>query len=122
MLTSASMTTWTLFHNPKCSKSREALEFLQAQSHLQLTVVEYLKETPNEATLKSLIADLTTPLETLVRTKEDEFKAAPFDVTSKEQVLQNLLETPKLLERPILHGHGKAIIGRPLENIKAALG
>lgn len=116
------MTAWTLYHNPKCSKSREALAYLQAQPDLRLTVVEYLKETLSSSNLEKLIKELTSPLESMVRTKEEDFIANPFDVTNPATVLKNLIEKPKLLERPILQGNGKAIIGRPLEKIKEALG
>lgn len=107
--------SWKLYHNPNCSKSREALAELQKRG-ITFEVVEYLK-TP--LTLNEL-SDLATQIVNfaeLVRTKEELFLQEPFDVTSQETVVKKLLEHPRLLERPILQGNGKAAIGRPLQKI-----
>lgn len=111
------MAKWKLYHNPKCSKSRQALEVLK-ESKADFEVVEYLKNPPTKQEIETLIKQLQGPLSSLVRTKEDEFSENPFDTDSEKEVIKNLLKTPKLLERPILQGNGVAVIGRPTENIE----
>lgn len=114
------MEKWILYHNPKCSKSSEALALLQSQS-TAFEVVEYLKNPPSEKDLRAIVAKLQGPLSALVRTKEEEFQSAPFDVQSEEVVIQKILQQPKLLERPLLLTPSAAVIGRPLENIEAEI-
>ncbi|WP_413580520.1 ArsC/Spx/MgsR family protein [Bdellovibrio sp. HCB288] len=104
-----------LLHNPSCSKSREAVEALRSESGLE--VRKYLENPLNEAELRELIGKLDTPVSSLVRTKESLFIEAPFDVSNAEEVIANLAEKPKLMERPILVTNSKATIGRPLEKI-----
>ncbi|MBO9667882.1 MAG: arsenate reductase family protein [Bdellovibrio sp.] len=114
------MTSWKFYHNPKCSKSREALALLDAEA-VDFKIVEYVKDPLTVAELKELIGQLNGPLEALVRTKEADFTTAPFDVNSPEEVASQLAAKPHLMERPVLQGKGHAAIGRPLENIKALL-
>ncbi|WP_413586525.1 ArsC/Spx/MgsR family protein [Bdellovibrio sp. HCB274] len=111
--------SWVLLHNSGCSKSREALESLKSVEGLQ--VRKYLDNPLKEAELRELIGKLDTPVSSLVRTKELLFLEAPFDVNDIEAVIQNLSRNPKLMERPILIGNGKATIGRPLEKITSLL-
>jgi arsenate reductase len=111
------MAKWTLYHNPKCSKSREALTLLQSKN-LDLEVIEYLKTSPDEKELKALISKLKEPISNLVRTKEPEFQESPFDLNSAEQVIRHLVRTPKLLERPVVVKDAVAVVARPLEKIE----
>ncbi|MFV8256661.1 arsenate reductase family protein [Bdellovibrio bacteriovorus] len=111
--------TWVLLHNPSCSKSREAIEALRSIEGLE--VRKYLENPLSEAELRSLIQKLGTPVSSLVRTKEALYTEAPFDVNNTEEVIQHLVNTPKLMERPILIGSKAAAIGRPFEKIQELL-
>ena len=112
------MTDLTLYHNPRCSKSRGALELLE-QRGLTPTVVRYL-ETPLDATqLHRLLDKLGISARQLLRTGEDEYKDLNLADTSlsEEQLIAAIAQHPKLMERPILETADKAIIGRPPENV-----
>lgn len=112
------MTELTLYHNPRCSKSRAALELLE-QRGLAPTVVRYL-ETPLDAKqLQRLLAKLGIRARQLLRSGEDEYKALNLADTelSESQLIAAIAEHPKLMERPILETADKAIIGRPPENV-----
>ncbi|WP_413559550.1 ArsC/Spx/MgsR family protein [Bdellovibrio sp. HCB209] len=114
------MSLWKLYHNPKCSKSREALSFLEAQE-VEFQIVEYIKDPLSFEQLTEIAAQLNGPVSSLVRANEADFVNAPFDVNSVNEVAKALSEKPHLMERPILQGKGMAVIGRPLENIQELL-
>lgn len=112
------MTDLTLYHNPLCSKSRAALEILEARG-LAPTVVRYL-DTPLEATqLRSLLGKLGLSARQLLRFGEDEYKTLNLvDASlSEEQLIAAMAAHPKLIERPILVAGDKAVIGRPPEKV-----
>ena len=112
------MTDLTLYHNPRCSKSRAALDILEARG-LAPTVVRYL-DTPLEATqLRSLLGKLGLSARQLLRSGEDEYKALNLaDASlSDEQLIAAMAAHPKLIERPILVAGDKAVIGRPPEKV-----
>lgn len=112
------MTDLTLYHNPRCSKSRSALELLEARG-LAPTVVRYL-DTPLDATqLQALLAKLGMGARQLLRSGEDEYKALGLADTSlsEAQLIAVMAAHPKLIERPILEVGDRAVIGRPPENI-----
>ena len=109
------MSHWTIYHNPRCSKSLEALALLEAAG-VKPKVIEYLKDPLSEKDLESLAAQLTPSA--LVRSKEEAFKEKPFALDSAETVARELCRRPELLERPIVVKGGKAVIGRPPENVK----
>ena len=105
----------TIYHNPRCSKSREVLEILM-QNGVETEIFEYLKVPLTKKKLKNLFAKLNCkPLE-VIRTKElvfkQKFKGMRF---TDEEWLQMLIEYPVLLERPILVSEYKAIVARPTE-------
>ncbi len=112
------MTDLTLYHNPRCSKSRAALELLQARG-LEPTVVRYLDTPPDAATLKAVLAKLGLHARALLRTGEDEYKALNLaDATlGEDQLIAAMAQHPKLIERPILIAGDKAAIGRPPEKV-----
>ncbi|MFA7902246.1 arsenate reductase (glutaredoxin) [Pseudomonas aeruginosa] len=112
------MTDLTLYHNPRCSKSRGALELLEARG-LAPTVVRYLETPPDVATLKVLLDKLGIPPRQLLRTGEDDYAQLNLaDPTlSDAQLIDAMATHPKLIERPILVVGDKAVIGRPPENI-----
>ena len=112
------MTDLMLYHNPRCSKSRGALELLEARG-LTPTVVRYLETPLDAAQLKALLAKLGLTARQLLRTGEDEYKALNLaDASlSEAQLIAAIAAHPKLMERPILETADKAIIGRPPENV-----
>ena len=112
------MTDLTLYHNPRCSKSRGALELLEARG-LTPTVVRYLEAPLDAAQLKALLAKLGLSARQLLRTGEDEYKALNLaDASlSEAQLIAAIAAHPKLMERPILETADKAIIGRPPETV-----
>ncbi|RWR00817.1 arsenate reductase [[Pantoea] beijingensis] len=113
------MANITIYHNPRCSKSRETLALLQEKS-ITPDVVLYL-ETPLTVTLlQRLLQQLGFhSARELMRTKEDAYRTLNLaDASlSEAQLLQAMVQYPKLIERPIVVAHGKARIGRPPENV-----
>ncbi|MFC6297358.1 arsenate reductase (glutaredoxin) [Pseudomonas sp. CCM 7893] len=112
------MTDLTLYHNPRCSKSRGALQLLEARG-LAPTVVRYL-ETPLDAPhLQALLNKLQISARQLLRTGEDEYSTLNLaDASlSEAQLIAAIAAHPKLMERPILETANKAVIGRPPEKI-----
>lgn len=112
------MTDLTLYHNPRCSKSRGALELLEARG-LAPTIVRYLETPPDAATLEQLLAKLGIGARQLLRTGEDDYKALELanPALSDAQLIKAMVEHPKLIERPILVAGDKAVIGRPPEKV-----
>jgi len=111
------MTDLTLYHNPRCSKSRAALELLEARG-LQPTIVRYLETPLNAAQVKALLGKLGISARQLLRSGEEEYKTLNLDASLSEQHLIDAIAAhPKLMERPILEVGDKAVIGRPPENI-----
>jgi arsenate reductase len=112
------MTELTLYHNPRCSKSRGALELLEARG-LTPTLIRYLETPPDAAQLRDLLSKLGIGARALMRTGEEEYKTLNLADTglSEEQLIAAMAAHPKLIERPILVAGDKAVIGRPPENI-----
>lgn len=112
------MTDLTLYHNPRCSKSRGALELLEARG-LTPTVVRYLETPLNAEQLHGLLGKLGISARQLLRTGEDEYKSLNLaDANlSEEQLIAAIAAHPKLMERPILEVGDQAVIGRPPENV-----
>jgi len=112
------MTDLTLYHNPRCSKSRGALELLEARG-LTPNVVRYLETPLNAAQIKALLSKLGISARQLLRTGEDEYKMLQLadESLSEAQLIEAIAQHPKLMERPILEVGDKAVIGRPPENI-----
>ena len=107
----------TIYHNPRCSKSRETLSRIQ-DSGEEYNVIDYLSNPPTEETLRELVQKLGFPIEYLVRKDEELFK----EKFSKVDIGENdwykiLTENPRLIERPIVVRGEEAIIGRPPENV-----
>ncbi|ATM77453.1 TPA: arsenate reductase (glutaredoxin) [Serratia fonticola] len=109
----------TIYHNPRCSKSRETLALLE-QHGVEPQVVLYLDTPPSVAELKKLLQELGfTSARELMRKKEDLYKELKLadETLSEEQLLQAMVSNPKLIERPIVVKGGKARIGRPPEQV-----
>jgi len=107
----------TIYHNPRCSKSREALQIL-LENGIKVTIVEYLKEKPSFEIILEIMEKLDVPAANLVRTKEPKYQELQFALDDKRLIAQNLEKYPELMERPIIFSTQRAIIGRPPENVK----
>ncbi len=114
--------TTTLFHNPRCSKSRATLELLQSKG-IELMIIEYLKTPPDAETLKNILKLLGMTPRELMRKNEAVYKEASLDDTnlSDDELVAAMIEHPILIERPILLANDKAAIGRPPENVLSIL-
>jgi arsenate reductase len=112
------MTDLILYHNPRCSKSRGALELLEARG-LNPTIVRYLDTPPSATEIKALLAKLGISARQLLRTGEDEYKALNLADSSLDDaaLIAAMAGHPKLIERPILVAGDKAVIGRPPEKV-----
>ncbi|WP_457435830.1 arsenate reductase (glutaredoxin) [Pseudomonas sp. TE3786] len=112
------MTDLTLYHNPRCSKSRAALELLEARG-LQPTVVRYLETPPSAADITALLSKLKLSARELLRSGEEEYKTLNLSDASlsEAQLIAAMAAHPKLIERPILVVGEHAVIGRPPERV-----
>jgi arsenate reductase (glutaredoxin) len=111
----------TIYHNPKCSKSRGALQILQERG-IEPTVILYMESPPSPETLRDITKKLDITPEELVRKNEDLYKEkyAGKNISSEEWLLI-LSEHPRLMERPIIINGEKAIIARPAEKVLEVL-
>jgi len=103
----------TIWHNPRCSKSREAMKILD-EIGVSNEVVKYLETSPNVQEITALLKKLNLSPRELMRTKEDIYKELNLkDESSEEALIEAMAQNPKLIERPVLIKGDKAIIGRP---------
>ncbi|MFB1015149.1 MAG: arsenate reductase (glutaredoxin) [Alteromonadaceae bacterium] len=110
----------TIYHNPRCSKSRETLQLIQ-KANKEVTIVEYIKNPLNIEQIKALLSLLNiSPIE-MMRTKEEEFKALSLKQANDDQLIYAMATHSKLMERPIVTNGSKAVIGRPPENVLTLL-
>ncbi|MGL6161942.1 arsenate reductase (glutaredoxin) [Microbulbifer sp.] len=109
---------WTIYHNPRCSKSRQTLQLLQEKG-IDPEVVLYLETPPDRKTLASLLQKLDIPARDLLRTGEDEYKALQLKDPGlgEEQLLDAMAQHPRLIQRPIVVRGDRAVLGRPPENV-----
>lgn len=116
------MTRATLWHNPRCSKSRETKQLLEDQG-VALDVRLYLEDPPSKALLKRTLKQLAMKPRDLLRKKEAAYKEAGLDDTSlsDDQVLEAMVAHPVLIERPVIIVGDDAVLGRPPENALALL-
>ncbi|MFS2222108.1 arsenate reductase (glutaredoxin) [Pantoea sp. B65] len=109
----------TIYHNPRCSKSRETLALLQ-QHGVTPDIVLYLETVPDMATLKTLLQQLgMSSARELLRSKEELYQTLQLadPALSETQLLQAMIANPKLIERPIVVANGQARIGRPPQQV-----
>ncbi len=112
------MSEYTIYHNPRCSKSRQTLELLREKG-IEPNIVEYLNTPPTQKELDAVLKLLNLEPQELMRKKEAEYKEAGLDDTSlsrKEQI-KRMVDNPKVIERPVVFTKDKAVIGRPPENV-----
>jgi arsenate reductase len=107
-----------IYHNPRCSKSRQTLALLEEQG-VKPEVIEYLKTPPSVASLREIIGQLGISARQLLRKGEAEYKDLNLadESLSEQQLIQAMCEYPKLMERPIVTYNGKSKIGRPPESV-----
>lgn len=113
----------TIYHNPRCSKSRQTLEILE-QNGIEPDVVRYLETPPDKTELKTLLAKLGIGPRDLLRRGEAAYKEqglANPELTD-EALIEAMIAEPRLIERPIVVSGDRAVLGRPPENVLSLLG
>ncbi|HIG65603.1 MAG TPA: arsenate reductase (glutaredoxin) [Methyloprofundus sp.] len=111
-----------IYHNPRCSKSRQTLQLL-VENGVQAEVVEYLKTPPTIEELDTILTLLDMQPRELMRKNEAEYKATGMNAPDldRDALIAGMVNAPKLIERPIVLANGKAAVGRPPENVLAIL-
>lgn len=107
---------FTIYHNPRCSKSREALKILQ-QNHINPIIIDYLKNPLSLAEIKRLRAHFK--LKDFIRYQDPLFQQLHLSLENETEVLEAIVKEPKLMQRPIITFGDKVIMGRPPENIES---
>ena len=112
----------TIYHNPRCSKSRQTLQLLN-DSNINPEVVEYLKTPLNADELTNIINMLGVSVREIIRTSEQDYKDRNLKNPdlSDDELLNAIVEAPKLMQRPIVVNGNKAAIGRPPEDVLGIL-
>ncbi|NKC01059.1 MAG: arsenate reductase (glutaredoxin) [Pseudomonadales bacterium] len=116
------MSDVTIYHNPRCSKSRQTLAILE-EGGVTPNIVEYLHNPPDTQTLKSILTMLNLEPRELMRTKESVYaeKNLDNDALSAQELIQAMVDNPILIERPIVVKGNQAVVGRPPENVAALI-
>ena len=110
----------TIYHNPRCGKSRQTLALLQEKG-IQPEIVEYLKTPYTAAQLKTLLGQLGLPARAIVRKKEAAAAGVDPAKLSEDQLIAAMAKNPIIVERPIVVSGGKAALGRPPEAVLKVL-
>lgn len=111
-----------IYHNPRCSKSRQTLELLNNRG-VETEVIEYLNTPPDAAALNKILSGLNMEPRELMRKGQDEYKTLNLedDSLSREDLIKAMIENPILIERPIVITDKGIAIGRPIENVEKIL-
>ena len=117
------MHNFTIYHNPRCSKSRQTLELIKANG-IEPEIVLYLENPPSKSRLSELVDFMQIKPRDLLRKGEDEYKTHNLQDMSLDdsEIIKVMSENPKLIERPIVVSNNQAIIGRPPENVLKLIG
>lgn len=112
------MTKVKIYHNPRCSKSRETLKLLEGEE-LDVEIIDYLQNPPTQAQLKKILKFLGLTPRELMRRKEAEYNEMKLDnpKLTENELIKAMIKSPKLIERPIVVIGEKVAIGRPPENV-----
>lgn len=112
------MSSITIYHNPQCSKSRQTLELL-LEKGIEPDIILYLDSPPNRSRLEELIGMLGISARDLIRTSEQEYKDLDLAKShlNDSDLIDAMINTPRLIQRPIVVANGKAAIGRPPEQV-----
>lgn len=113
--------TVTIWHNPRCSKSRQTLALLQDRG-VDPNIRLYLQDPPTEADLREALVLLNRSAADLVRSGEAEYREEGLGNKSDEALIAAMVRFPKLIERPVVFAGGRAAIGRPPETVLKLLG
>jgi len=116
------MNDYTIYHNPRCSKSRKTLALLE-ENGIEPRVVLYLETPPDAGQIRNLLSKLGLSAAELVRRSEDAYKSCGLSKDSSEsQLVAAMAAHPKLIERPIVVRGKRAVLGRPPENVLELIG
>jgi arsenate reductase len=112
------MRTYKIFHNPRCSKSRQALQILQ-DGNCEIEIINYLETDLDVSLIKDVLKKLSLKPRDILRTSEQDFKDNNLkeDNLSDDDLIEYMIKYPKLIERPIVIKGHTAVLGRPPENI-----
>jgi arsenate reductase len=112
------MSAYKIFHNPRCSKSRQALQILQ-DSNCDIEILNYLETDLDISLIKDVLTKLSLKPRDLLRTSEQDYKDNNLeeDNLSDDDLIDFMIKYPKLIERPIVIKGHKAVLGRPPENV-----
>jgi arsenate reductase len=112
------MSTATIYHNPRCSKSRATLALLETQTS-DIEIIKYLDNPPSEQQIKTIVKKLGGSLNSLLRKSEAEYQEQGFAAKNitEDEIIKLLHQHPKVMERPVVVYQNQAIIGRPPENV-----
>lgn len=112
------MSSITIWHNPRCSKSRQTLQLIRDRG-VEPTIVEYLKDSPSHAALSDALGKLGLEPRALMRTKEAPYEALSLadEGLSRAELIDAMVENPVLIERPVVIAAKRAVLGRPPENV-----
>ena len=105
---------FSIYHNPRCSKSRQALSLLEEKG-ISPEIILYLEQTPSKDELKEILQKLGISADQLLRKNEADYKAHIKSVTDEDELIELMLAYPKVIERPIIIKGDRAVIGRPPE-------
>ncbi|HEY9080664.1 arsenate reductase (glutaredoxin) [Magnetovibrio sp.] len=106
----------TIYHNPRCSKSRQTLELIREKG-VEPEIIEYLETPPSAAELKDILAKLGKSAAEIVRRKEAKEEGIDVDALDNDALIAALAAHPRAIERPIVIKGAKAVMGRPPENV-----
>lgn len=110
----------TIYHNPRCSKSRQTLALIEEKG-VTPEIVEYLDNPPSPAKLKEIVTALGVSPKDIVRKKEAKEEGVDANALSDSALLKAMVEHPRIIERPIVVSGAKAALGRPPENVLTIL-
>ena len=106
-----------IWHNPQCSKSRNAMELLEAKG-LNTSVIKYLENVPTKEQIKAVLKKLNMKASQILRTGEDIYKELNLkEIDDEDKLIEIMTEHPILIERPIIIKGDNAVIARPIENL-----
>jgi len=106
----------TIYHNPRCSKSRQTLELIREKG-VEPQIVEYLETPPSAAELKDILSKLGMSAAEIVRTKEAKEEGIDVSSLDNDALIEALAAHPRAIERPIVVKDAKAVMGRPPQNV-----
>ena len=110
-----------IWHNPKCSKSRAAMQLLE-EKNIEANVIKYLETTPSKEELKDVLSKLKISAKELLRIGEDIYKELNLkNENDEDKLIEIMVQNPILIERPIIIKGDNAVIARPIENLSELL-